>query len=66
MLKTKDSHGRDIYWYGSVRLEQDAGPGTGTDFHALSLSYGSVTPLSVKMTPYQSLDDMQQWIQQIQ
>jgi 5'-nucleotidase len=64
MLKTKDPHGRDIYWYGPVGLEQDAGPGT--DFHAISLGYCSVTPLSVDMTAYHSLDDMQQWIEKIQ
>jgi 5'-nucleotidase len=60
MLKTKDPHGRDIYWYGPVGLEQDAGPGT--DFSAISEGYCSVTPLSVDMTAYQSLDDMQKWI----
>ncbi|MFT4993270.1 MAG: 5'-nucleotidase [Paraglaciecola sp.] len=64
MLKTQDPHGRDIYWYGRVGLEQDAGPGT--DFHALSLGYCSVTPLSVDMTAYQSMADLQTWIQKIQ
>lgn len=63
MLKTKDPHGRDIFWYGTVGSEQDAGPGT--DFNALAESYCSVTPLSVDMTAYQSMDDMQQWLEKI-
>jgi 5'-nucleotidase len=63
MLKTKDPHGRDIYWYGSVGSEQDAGPGT--DFHAVANGYCSVTPLSVDMTAYQSIDAMQVWLEKI-
>jgi 5'-nucleotidase len=63
MLKTKDPHGRDIFWYGSVGSEQDAGPGT--DFHAVANGYCSVTPLSVDMTAYQSMDEMQAWLEKI-
>jgi 5'-nucleotidase len=63
MIKTKDPHARDIYWYGPVGKEQDAGPGT--DFNAIKTGYCSVTPLSVDMTAHQSLDDMQQWIKNI-
>lgn len=60
MVKDQDPFGRDIYWYGPVGSEQDAGPGT--DFHAIARGYASVTPLSVDMTAYQSLDAMQHWI----
>lgn len=63
MLKTKDPHGRDVYWYGSLGSEQDAGPGT--DFHAVANGYCSVTPLSVDMTAYQSMDEMQAWLEKI-
>ena len=41
-------------------FEQDAGPGT--DFHAVANGYCSVTPLSVDMTAYQSLDNMKEWL----
>lgn len=63
MLKTKDPHGRDIFWYGSLGSEQDAGPGT--DFYAVASGYCSVTPLSVDMTAYQSMDEMQAWLEKI-
>ncbi|MCC2617982.1 5'/3'-nucleotidase SurE [Aestuariibacter halophilus] len=61
MVKDTDPYGRDIYWYGPVGSEQDAGPGT--DFYAISRGYCSVTPLSVDMTAYQSLDEMQSWLE---
>lgn len=63
MIKSKDPRGRDIYWYGSVGQEQDAG--SGTDFNAIKTGYCSVTPLSVDMTAHQCLDNMQQWIKNI-
>ncbi|WP_026376394.1 5'/3'-nucleotidase SurE [Aestuariibacter salexigens] len=61
MIKDCDPFGRDIYWYGPAGAEQDAGPGT--DFHAIKGGYCSVTPLSVDMTAYQSMEDMQQWLE---
>ncbi|TDF38311.1 5'/3'-nucleotidase SurE [Alteromonadaceae bacterium M269] len=63
MIKTKDPFNRDIYWYGGIGQEQDAGPGT--DFHAVANGYCSVTPITVDMTAYQSLDDMKQWIEKL-
>ena len=60
MVKSSDPFGREIYWYGTVGSEQDAGPGT--DFHAVANGACSVTPLTVDMTAYQSLDDMQSWL----
>ena len=63
MIKTTDPFNRDIYWYGGIGEEQDAGPGT--DFHAVTQGYCSVTPITVDMTAYQSLDDMKQWIEKL-
>ncbi|WP_166422096.1 5'/3'-nucleotidase SurE [Paraglaciecola sp. 20A4] len=63
MIKDVDPRGKQIYWYGTVGDEQDAGPGT--DFHAISEGYCSVTPLSVDMTAHQSLEDVRQWITKI-
>ncbi|WP_100643735.1 5'/3'-nucleotidase SurE [Alteromonas facilis] len=60
MVKDNDPFGRTIYWYGTVGKEQDAGPGT--DFHATTNGYCSITPLSVDMTAYQSLDSMKEWL----
>lgn len=63
MVKSNDAFGREIYWYGSVGQEQDAGEGT--DFFAVANNYCSVTPLSVDMTAYQSLDNMKDWIEKL-
>ena len=60
MVRDQDPFGREVYWYGPVGTEQDAGPGT--DFHAIANGFCSVTPLSVDMTAYQSLDEMQHWL----
>jgi 5'-nucleotidase len=60
MVKTTDPYGRDIYWYGPAGAEQDAGPGT--DFHAVSQGYCSVTPLSVDMTMHKSIKDLEDWL----
>ncbi len=60
MVKDTDPQGNEVYWYGAVGKEQDAGEGT--DFYALSQNCCSVTPLSVDMTAYQSIDDMKKWL----
>lgn len=63
MKRMQDPWNRDIFWYGSLGQELDAGEGT--DFHAVSQGYASVTPLTVDMTAYKSIDSMSQWINQL-
>ncbi|WP_371188430.1 5'/3'-nucleotidase SurE [Thalassotalea maritima] len=60
MKKMQDPWKRDIYWYGTLGGELDAGPGT--DFYAVANNYASVTPLTVDMTAYNSMANMKQWI----
>jgi 5'-nucleotidase len=60
MIEDTDPFGRTVFWYGPAGKEQDAGPGT--DFYAIAEGYCSVTPLSVDMTAYQSLDNMKAWL----
>ena len=60
MQKVKDPWQRDIYWYGSLGKELDAGEGT--DFNAVAEGYASITPLTVDMTAYNSIDNMKSWI----
>jgi 5'-nucleotidase len=60
MEKTQDPWQRDIYWYGRLGDEQDGGEGT--DFHAVANGYASITPLTVDMTAYGSLDSMTSWV----
>ncbi|TRX55818.1 5'/3'-nucleotidase SurE [Thalassomonas sp. M1454] len=63
MTKTSDPWGRDIYWYGTLGSEQDSGEGT--DFHAISNGYASVTPLTVDMTAYNSMGQMKEWMSEL-
>jgi len=60
MEKTQDPWQRDIYWYGRLGQEQDGGEGT--DFHAVANGYASITPLTVDMTAYNSLESMTRWV----
>ncbi|GAB5382679.1 MAG: 5'/3'-nucleotidase SurE [Aliiglaciecola sp.] len=60
MIKDTDSDGNPVYLYGPVGQEQDAGPGT--DFYAIANNRCSVTPLSVDMTAYRSLEEMHSWL----
>jgi len=63
MVRTQDPAGRDIFWLGPPGDEQDASEGT--DFHAVSNGYVSVTPLTVDLTAYDQISTMQQWIDKI-
>jgi 5'-nucleotidase len=63
MKKVKDPWQRDIYWYGPLGQELDAG--TGTDFHAVANGYASITPLTIDMTAYKSLAKMTEWINEL-
>lgn len=60
MTSTTDPWGRQIYWYGSLGPELDAGEGT--DFHAIANGYASVTPLQIDMTAYRSIPTLTDWL----
>ena len=63
MTKEQDPWGRDIYWYGKLGKELDAG--VGTDFHAVNNGNVSITPLSIDMTAYSSMDSVASWVDKI-
>ncbi|MBA6340885.1 5'/3'-nucleotidase SurE [Colwellia sp. MB02u-10] len=63
MKKVQDPWQRDIYWYGPLGKELDAG--VGTDFHAIANGYASITPLTIDMTAYKSLAKMTEWINEL-
>lgn len=48
VIKSKDPHGREIFWIGPAGRAKDAGEGT--DFHAVANAFVSVTPLQVDLT----------------
>lgn len=55
-----DPRGEPMYWVGPPGAAQDAGEGT--DFHAVSNGYISVTPLQIDLTRYDSLGELGQWL----
>lgn len=54
VIKTKDPHGREIYWIGPAGAAKDAGEGT--DFDATARGFVSITPLQVDLTHRTQLD----------
>ncbi|AOT07156.1 5'/3'-nucleotidase SurE [Pseudoalteromonas luteoviolacea] len=60
MTKQKDPWNRDIYWYGTLGTESDAGEGT--DFYAVKQGYAAITPLTVDMTAHDSLERLATWL----
>ncbi|KZN48638.1 5'/3'-nucleotidase SurE [Pseudoalteromonas luteoviolacea] len=60
MTKQCDPWNREIYWYGSLGSESDAGEGT--DFYAVNQGYASITPLTVDMTAHDSIDSLATWL----
>ncbi|MDH3266242.1 MAG: 5'/3'-nucleotidase SurE [Gammaproteobacteria bacterium] len=61
IVKSKDPHGRTIYWVGPAGTGQDAGEGT--DFHALSEGAAAITPLKVDLTRHEALPQVTEWLQ---
>jgi len=55
-----DPRGDPMYWVGPPGAAQDAGEGT--DFHAVSNNYISVTPLQIDLTRYDSLAELASWL----
>jgi 5'-nucleotidase len=60
VVQGHDPRNEPIYWIGPAGAEQDAGPGT--DFHAISNGYISITPLKVDLTRYEHLESLTEWI----
>ena len=55
-----DPRGNPMYWVGPPGAAQDAGEGT--DFHAVSNNYVSITPLQIDLTRYDSLAELDGWL----
>ncbi len=63
-IKAADPRGRKIYWVGMPGPEQDAGPGT--DFHAVSSGFVSITPLHLDLTHYKVFEQLAGWVNQLE
>ncbi|MGQ3887711.1 5'/3'-nucleotidase SurE [Legionella sp. CNM-1927-20] len=64
IVKDVDPRGRPIYWIGPPGIEANAGPGT--DFHAVSQNYVSITPLHLDMTHLKVFKQLTNWVDQIE
>jgi 5'-nucleotidase len=60
VVKSKDPHGRTIFWVGPAGKGQDSGEGT--DFHAIEQGIVTVTPLLVDLTRHDSLPQLKHWL----
>jgi 5'-nucleotidase len=63
VIPARDPRGRPVYWVGPAGGQQDAGPGT--DFHAISEGYVSVTPLQIDLTRHAAIPAVQSWLEGI-
>lgn len=59
-IRAQDPRGRPVYWIGPAGPEQDAGPGT--DFHAVTEGFVSVTPLQIDLTRHTALAAVGEWL----
>lgn len=60
VVMASSPRGETMYWVGPPGGQRDAGPGT--DFHALSNGYASVTPLRVDLGDDQATDEVGAWL----
>jgi 5'/3'-nucleotidase len=63
VIEEKDPRGIPVYWVGPPGDEQDAGEGT--DFHATKNGFVSVTPLQIDLTRYDSLKNLNTWLESL-
>ncbi len=63
VIKSRDPQGRTIYWVGPPGGEQDSGPGT--DFDAVRRDFVSVTPLTVDLTRYDTMEQIGHWVEEL-
>ena len=59
----QDEKDPSLYWIGENGKEADNGEGT--DFHAISNNFVSVTPLQIDLTKYSEVKQVSDWLQKI-
>ena len=59
----QDSKDSSLYWIGENGKEADNAEGT--DFHAVSNNFVSVTPLQIDLTKYPELKQVSEWLEDI-
>jgi 5'-nucleotidase len=61
VVRSTNPRGEPIYWIGAVGAAREGGPGT--DFHATSSGFVSVTPLQIDLTHTGQLDGVRGWLE---
>ena len=59
----RDLNDPSLYWIGENGKEADNGEGT--DFHAISNNYVSLTPLQIDQTKYSEVNQLSNWLENI-
>jgi 5'-nucleotidase len=59
----KDKKDSSLYWIGENGKEADNGEGT--DFHAISNNFVSVTPLQIDLTKYSEVKQVADWLEKL-
>ena len=60
VIKSTNPRGETVYWVGAAGDAEDAGEGT--DFHAVSERFVSVTPLQMDLTHFAQIDSLRAWL----
>jgi 5'-nucleotidase len=60
VVKSKDPHGRTIYWVGPAGDSRDSGEGT--DFEAVEQGAVAITPLKIDLTRHEALGQVEEWL----
>ena len=60
VVRSQNPRGETVYWVGAAGEAADAGEGT--DFHAVSNGYVSITPLQVDLTHSAQIGALQSWL----
>lgn len=62
VIPAQNPRGETVYWIGPAGKSAEAGEGT--DFHAVSEGYVSITPLQMDLTHYELLPEVERWLQE--
>lgn len=60
VIKARSPRGETVYWIGPAGSAREAGPGT--DFHAVTQRWVSVTPLDIDLTGGHWIDPVKSWL----
>ena len=59
----QDTKDPSLFWIGENGKEADNGEGT--DFHAISNNFVSITPLQIDLTKYSETTNLSKWLKDI-